>query len=44
MLKLSLYAVREKFHGSVATDSTTPKLADGTPMLQDVWKYLIAGE
>jgi hypothetical protein len=31
---------RNKYHGSVATDQTTPKRADGTPIFEDVWQYL----
>ncbi|MEO0984296.1 MAG: hypothetical protein AAFY20_01980 [Cyanobacteria bacterium J06639_14] len=37
-------AIRGKFHGSVATDRTTPKLPDGTPLFQDVWQYLMLAE
>ncbi|MBK1989429.1 hypothetical protein A0J48_018130 [Sphaerospermopsis aphanizomenoides BCCUSP55] len=29
-----------KYHGSVATDGTTPKRVDGTPIFQEVWQYL----
>lgn len=31
-----------KYHGSVATDSTTPKSRNGTPTFEPVWKYLIS--
>ncbi|WP_016949475.1 hypothetical protein [Anabaena sp. PCC 7108] len=30
-----------KYHGSVATDGTTPRQSDGTPVFQKVWQYLI---
>jgi hypothetical protein len=33
-------ARRNKYHGSVATDETTPKSADGTPVFEPVWQYL----
>jgi hypothetical protein len=30
----------DKYHGSVATDVTTPKRVDGNPIFQEVWQYL----
>jgi hypothetical protein len=33
-------ARRGKYHGSVATDETTPKRADGSPLFRSVWRYL----
>lgn len=32
-----------KYHGSVATDRTTPRLPDGQLLFADVWRYLITG-
>lgn len=33
-------ARHDKYHGSVATDPTTPKLHDGSPAYRSVWRYL----
>lgn len=32
-----------KYHGSVATDRATPKLAGGRPQFEGVWTYLMTG-
>jgi hypothetical protein len=31
-----------KYHASVATDRTTPKQSDGTPIFQQAWQYLFS--
>ena len=35
-------AVRDKYHGSVATDGATPLAADGSPLFSPVWRYLLS--
>jgi hypothetical protein len=45
MLVTDLTPIRNNnFHGSVARDDFTPRLADGTPVLRDAWRYLMGGE
>jgi acetyl esterase/lipase len=34
-------AVTGQFHNSVAIDSVTPRLADGTPVYTPVWEYML---
>ncbi len=35
-------ALPQKYHGSVVTDSTTPRSSDGTPMFKEIWQTLLA--